>query len=128
MLCMHFSALWGEKVGLFSHKCEHSVKHKHPDGVEPLELFLRCWRHICSCSRYNYIFSLVKKLPVSTCFLVTSVGLTLDFIDNALLPFSWRHVWNKTSTSDSGQLILSYQIRHALLEIQSHLLDNLHSL
>lgn len=126
--------LFGKKVGLFPHKCEHSVKHKRADvsnfqsfsqdvggtsaPVLDAELSPRC----------NYVFSLVKKLPVSTGFLVTSVGLTLHFIDNALLPFSCRNVWNKTSTSDWWQLILSYQIWHALLEIQSHLLDNLHLL
>lgn len=76
----------------------------------------------------NYAFSLVKKLPVSTSFLEASARFTLDFIDNALLPFSWRDVPNKTSTSDSWQLILSYQIWRVLLEIQNHLLDNLHSL
>lgn len=133
--CACIFRTFGKEIGPFSHKCEHSVKHKWADGVELLEIFLRCWRHICSCFGCQALSLLQlrrliskKKLPVSSSFLVTSVGLTLDFIDNALLPFSWSDVWNKTSTSDSRQLILSHQIWHALLEIQSHLLDNLHSL
>lgn len=85
-----------KNAGLFAHKCEHSRKHERADGDQLLQFLPRCsqklW-NICSCFGCRALSppqlrlliskktSSIDRLPGNICW------VTLDFIDNALLPF-----------------------------------------